>query len=135
VAGVTHELNNPLTVVIGMAELLKQIDPDEKHRQHLDTIFAGAQRCQKIVRSLLSFARQHTTERKLVNVNDLVEATLTFMQYEMRTSNIDVQRDLAPNLPAISVDPHQVQQVFLNIVNNARQAMESSGTFKATSRR
>jgi two-component system NtrC family sensor kinase len=135
VAGVTHELNNPLTVVIGLAELLQMIDQDAKHKKHLDNIVAGAQRCQKIVKSLLSFARQHPTERKLVNVNDLVEATLTFMQYEMRTSNIDVQRDLAPNLPAISVDPHQVQQVFLNIVNNARQAMESSGTFKATSRR
>jgi two-component system NtrC family sensor kinase len=137
VAGVTHELNNPLTVVIGIAELLRQIDNDEKHRKHLDTIVAGAQRCHKIVRSLLSFARQHPSERKLVNVNDLIEATLTFVQYEMRTSNIEIQRQLSPDLPPVHADPHQLQQVFLNIVNNARQAMEpkNSGILKVHSSR
>jgi two-component system NtrC family sensor kinase len=137
VAGVTHELNNPLTVVIGLAELLQMIDPDSKHKKHLDNIMAGAQRCQKIVKSLLSFARQHPTERKLVNVNDLVDATLTFMQYEMRTSNIEVEREFASELPAISADPHQIQQVFLNIVNNARQAMETlpAGKLKVSSAR
>ncbi len=117
--------NIPLTVVIEWRDLLKSIDRDRAHKKFLDTIVAGAQRCHKIVGSLLSFARQHKPERKNLNVNDLVEATLTFMQYELRTSNIEVIRELGINLPAVCADAHQIQQVFLNLVNNARQAMES----------
>lgn len=126
VSGVAHELNNPLTAVIGFAELLKQIDLDPKHSKYLDTIVAGAQRCHKIIQSLLSFARQRPVERKLADVNELLESTLTFMQYELRTSNVEVQREFTRPLPFVSADSHQLQQVFLNMVNNARQAMEAN---------
>lgn len=125
VAGVAHELNNPLTSVIGFSELLKRSDQDPQHQRHLELIFKSALRCQKIVQNLLSFARRHKPERKLASVNTLVEGAVEFLQYQMRTSNIEVALQLDPHLPQAMVDPHQVQQVFLNIINNARQAIES----------
>ena len=128
VAGVAHELNNPLTSVMGFAELLQQSTLDEQHRRYLDMIFKSAKRCQKIVASLLSFARKHAPERKVLNVNGVVESAIEIVAYQLRTSNIEVITNLDPNLPATLVDPHQMQQVFLNIISNARQAMEGQET-------
>ncbi|HMJ88715.1 MAG TPA: ATP-binding protein [Candidatus Acidoferrum sp.] len=125
VAGVTHELNNPLTAVLGFSELLQKTNVDERQHRFIDRIAHSARRCQKIVQSLLSFARQHAPERKATSVNQLIENVVEIMAYEMRTSNIDVQMQLAQALPQVLVDSHQVQQVFLNIVNNGRQAMEA----------
>lgn len=124
VAGVAHELNNPLTSVIGFADLLSTRETDEKSRRHLDLIAKSAHRCHKIVHSLLSFARQHAPERKIVAANDLIDEVLEIMAYDLRTSNVTVVKELAAGLPRILADPHQVQQVFVNILGNARQAIE-----------
>jgi signal transduction histidine kinase/ActR/RegA family two-component response regulator len=124
VAGVAHELNNPLTSVMGFSELLKRADGNPKNQRHLDMIHKSAQRCQKIVQNLLSFARRRQPERKLSNLNELIEAAIEFLQYQLRTSNIEVVARLEARLPKVLVDPHQLQQVFLNIINNARQAIE-----------
>jgi two-component system, NtrC family, sensor kinase len=138
VAGVAHELNNPLTSVMGFSELLKKADQDPQHQRYLDMIHKSSLRCQKIVQSLLSFARRHQPERKLSSLNELLEAAAEMLQYQMRTSNIEVITRLDHKLPKVMVDPHQVQQVFLNIINNARQAIEShlpKGCVKLTSER
>jgi two-component system NtrC family sensor kinase len=124
VAGVAHELNNPLAAVMGFSEMLREADVDAKYRRHLDLIFKAAQRCQKIVQSLLSFARHLKPERKPVSANELVEAVLEIVAYPLRTSNVEVVTQLQPDLPAVLADSHQIQQVLLNIINNARQAIE-----------
>ncbi len=125
VAGVAHELNNPLAAVMGFSEILKDADVDAKYRRYLEMIFKSAQRCQKIVRSLLSFARRHQPERKPVSVNTLVEAVLEMLNYQLRTSNIEVITQFDSTLPVVLADDHQIQQVLLNVVNNARQAIEN----------
>ena len=125
VAGVAHELNNPLAAVMGFSEMLKHADVGETHARHLDLIFKSAQRCQKIVQSLLSFARRAAPERKPVSVNKLIEDVLEMIAYPLRTSNVKVITQFSPKLPVVLADGHQVQQVVLNLMNNARQAIEA----------
>jgi len=124
VAGVAHELNNPLAMVTGFSELLVEMKPDEKFRSHLEIIGKSAQRCHKIVKNLLSFSRIHRPERKMTLINNTVDEVVEFMAYDMKTSNIDVVTDLQTVLPPIIADQHQLQQVFVNILGNARQAVE-----------
>jgi signal transduction histidine kinase/ActR/RegA family two-component response regulator len=124
VAGVAHELNNPLTAVVGFSELLQSMAVEPDVRAHLDRISKSAHRCHKIVESLLSFARQHPPERKPVDLNAAIEEVLRLMAYDLRTSNVSIVRELAPALPDVMADAHQIQQVFVNIIGNARQAME-----------
>ena len=124
VAGVAHELNNPLTAVVGYSELLQDMSTDVKMRENLDRITKSAHRCHKIVHSLLSFARQHAPERKLVQLHSVVDEVLEIMAYDLRTSNVTIVREFASSLPPIMADAHQLQQIFVNILSNARQAIE-----------
>ncbi len=137
VAGVAHELNNPLASVYGFAQLLLRPDAarDAKHDHYLDRILRESQRCHKIVQNLLGFARQSPPERQRLDVNELVRSSLEILQYQLRTANIEVTTHLDQQLPAVIGDSHQLQQVFVNLINNARQAIESyrsSGTLRIT---
>ena len=125
VAGVAHELNNPLATVMGFSEILKSAPVEPKYQRHLLMIFKSAERCQKIVQSLLTFARRHQPERVPVAINELIEEVLEIVAYQLRTNNIVVVREFQPALPPVLADGHQIQQVFINLVNNARQAIEA----------
>jgi signal transduction histidine kinase/ActR/RegA family two-component response regulator len=124
VAGVAHELNNPLTGVLGYAQLLMRRSHDPETRRALEKIDAEATRCKKIVQNLLTFARKQKTAKALIDVNQAVERALELRAYQLRLDNIEVITDLAPDLPQTMADFHQLQQAFLNIIVNAHQAME-----------
>jgi PAS domain S-box-containing protein len=123
-AGVAHEINNPLTGVIGYAELLMQEDVPEHIKGDLEIIHDGAQRVAGIVSGLLKFARQTRPERIPVNINEIIRVTLRLRTYELETNNIKVVTSLASNLPLTVADPGQLQQVFLNLTVNAETEMK-----------
>ena len=125
VAGVAHELNNPLTAVVGFSEMLKVQDMNTQHHHYADMIYNAAQRCQRIVHLLLSFSRPQKPERKPVSVNSMVESVLEIIDYPLRTGNIEVVTRLDRDLPLVMADGNQIQQVLLNILNNSRQAIEA----------
>jgi two-component system NtrC family sensor kinase len=125
VAGVAHELNNPLTSVIGFADLLQHLQLEPKYQGYLVHISKSATRCHKIVNSLLGFSRQHEPERKPVRLNEIADAVIEIIAYDLRTSNVTLNKEYQPNLPPTLGDAHQLQQVILNIISNARQAIEA----------
>ncbi|MGB2643657.1 MAG: PAS domain S-box protein [Candidatus Acidiferrum sp.] len=124
ISGVAHELNNPLTAILGYSQLLisgGQMGP--QGIEYSDKLYKQAQRTHRIVQNLLSFARQHKPERVPVQLNLILEETLALRDYDLRMNHIRVHLELATDLPLTSADPHQLQQVFLNMVNNAVDAM------------
>jgi len=126
-AGIAHEINNPLTSVIGYSQLLSDRDDiPEDAQMDLKAIDEGAQRVAGIIKRLLTFARQTRPERTLTNVNELITNTLDLRAYHLRTNNIKVIADLASDLPITTADPAQLQQVFLNIIVNAETSMKQA---------
>ena len=123
ISGVAHELNNPLATILTWAERLSQRQVDEPTRKGLDTILSESERAAKIVRNLLTFARKRHTTRAIVDLNQVVRETLALRRYEQQLCNITIFEALAAGLPHVFADPHQIQQVLLNLIINAEQAM------------
>jgi PAS domain S-box-containing protein len=123
-SGIAHEINNPLTSVIGFAQLLTQKDLPQDIREDLKIINEGAQRVASIIKRLLTFARQYKPERAYININDIIATTLDLRAYETETGNIKVITQLDPDLPGTIADGGQLQQVFLNIIINAETEMK-----------
>jgi signal transduction histidine kinase/CheY-like chemotaxis protein len=126
VAGVAHELNNPLTGVLGYSQLLMRRNYDPETRRALEKIDAEATRCKKIVQNLLTFARKQKIAKSLIDVNQALERALELRAYQLRLDNVEVVTELGAGLPQTMADFHQLQQAFLNIIVNAHQAMEGA---------
>jgi two-component system NtrC family sensor kinase len=128
ISGVAHELNNPLTAILGYSQLLAdngEVTP--RGAAYVDRLHRQAQRTHRIVQNLLSFARQHKPERTAVELNRVLDDTLLLREYDLRLNNIEIHRSFDAALPLVYGDPHQLQQVFLNILNNAVDAILETG--------
>jgi len=125
-AGIAHELNNPLTSVIGLSQLLAEEDMPDDTKQDIKAIYSEAQRAAAVVKNLLSFARKHAPARQSTQINNVIEDVLKLRAYEHRVNNIQVNSQLDAGLSEIMVDYFQMQQVFLNIILNAEGAMNEA---------
>jgi PAS domain S-box-containing protein len=141
-SGVAHEINNPLASVAGYAEELLDLITEKgglksrdlnEFQEALTTILDQANRCKEIIQSLLNFARQGEFEVIPVKINDLIEKTLVLIDPEIRTFRTKVLKEMEPNLPPAETNPSQLQQVILNIIRNALDAMEPGGELRIVS--
>jgi two-component system NtrC family sensor kinase len=128
IAGVAHELNNPLTSVIGYAQLIRTMPPGDKLSARLDTIRKEAERCRRIVQNLLRFARVHVPDRRPFSLNEVVENMAQLLSYPVRSSGCRIALELDRSIPSIVGDAHEIEQAMVNLVTNAQQAMSSGET-------
>ncbi len=131
--GVAHEINNPLTGVLGQAQLLlEKLPADHACRKPVERIESAAQRCRRIVRALLDFAREKNYNFNACDAEKMLEETLDFTKTEMDSKNINLLKDIAPGMPPVRASFGHIQQVFLNIVTNAIQAIPKGGTIEVS---
>ncbi len=123
-AGVAHELNNPLSIVIGNALLLAEEMEGTALAERAQRVQTAADRCGRIVRSFLAMARQRQAEMRPAALQELVDASLSLLAYSMRTSGVTVEQAIAADLPSLKCDPDQMVQVLANLLTNARQSLE-----------
>jgi two-component system NtrC family sensor kinase len=128
VSGVAHEVNNPLSGIVGFTDLLLE-NPElpDFARENLGIILQEAERTRLIVQNMLRFAREMPPQRELVQINAVLRQTLKLRSYGLANRNVEILERLAENLPVVVADPHQIEQVFLNILNNAFDAIEPCG--------
>jgi len=129
VAGIAHEINNPLTGILVFSSLVakdEKLDPALK--SDLDTVIRETERCAGIVRGLLEFSRESVPQKSPISLNDVLDASLALVENQAQFLNITIVRNYAQDLPQLSADPNQLEQVFINMLLNASHAMEHGGT-------
>ena len=125
ISGVAHELNNPLAVIKGYLELILAHHPLETQtRSDLQKVAQECSRTAKLVRNFLAFAREQPSHRAMVNFNELIERVCELRRFDLRSSGVEMKLELSPNLPKTCADADQTQQILLNLITNAIQAME-----------
>ena len=134
-AGVAHEINNPMGVILGFAQgILKTLSEDDPLRRPLTTIEKESLRCNRIVQNLLDFARHSEPTPHLTNINELINASCDLIEHQTSLQNVKLIKGYNSALPSIMADPNQLQQVFINIMLNAYQAMPDGGTLHIATR-
>ncbi len=126
VAGVAHELNNPLTAVVGYAQLLLETCEDPEVREDLERINREAQRSARIVQNLLAFARQQSSEKHAIELGQVLGKAIDLLAYQLQVNNISLVREFTSEPMIALADRYQLQQVFLNLITNAYQAMHKA---------
>ncbi len=134
ISGITHELNNPLGAIMGYSQLmLKRLEKGggmqlpEKFVRNLQSVSSEAERASKIIKNLLTFARRRQPDKAPVDINEVIESTFDLRSYDLQVNDVHVELQLGQRLPLILADFNQLQQVFLNLINNAVQAMLDKG--------
>src|SRR5207302_4931961 len=123
IAGVAHELNNPLTAVLGVTELLRDSTGDDSSRRQLEIAHRQARRAAQIVQSLLTFSRPPQPRKICLNLSELIQRSLQLHEHSLRSNSITVDFSAPPDLPLILGDASQLTQVFLNLIANAEPAI------------
>ncbi|MBI5188421.1 MAG: HAMP domain-containing protein [Nitrospirae bacterium] len=135
-AGVAHEINSPLTGIVTFGHLLLKKFPDgSQDREDIEVIIEQANRCSTIIKGLLGFARATSVEKGPVNINDILNHSLNMVRHKADFFNIKIVLNLDESLPPIKADASQIQQVFLNMIINAADAMDGKGTFTVCTRK
>jgi len=124
-SGVAHEINNPLTGIIGYTEMLLMKNEDETTKKYLQNVYDAANRCKRIVANMLAFSRQNTAEKSMENINEIIDKTIELHEYWLKSTNIKIIRNY-DKVPAVSIDRQQVQQVLLNLLINAEHAISET---------
>lgn len=124
IAGIIHELNDPLSAILGFSEILQSLDADPEVKKYIGNIHVAAVRSAKIVEGLLTFMRKREMEFHVININDVIRQTVSLFEYQMRTRDISLTLSLCGNELPVKGDAYKLQQVFFNILMNALQALE-----------
>ncbi|MEN6537115.1 MAG: ATP-binding protein, partial [Bryobacteraceae bacterium] len=128
-AGVAHEINNPLGGIMALTALsLEDMKPDDPNRENMEEVLRQSERCRDIVRGLLEFSRQSEAHMELVDLNKVLNDTVALLERQALFFNINIVRNIEPLLPPVMADRSQLQQLFMNILMNAVQAMNERGT-------
>ena len=134
-AGVAHELNNPLQGIVTYSHLLlERLSSDSPARDSIQKIVTQANRCTEIIRGLLDFSRPRLPQKKLSNVSAVLQQCVALVEDQALFHNIEIVRHLTEALPQVVVDPAQIQQVFMNLLINAAEAMNGEGRLTLTTR-
>ncbi len=135
-AGVAHELNSPLTAIVGNSQLLlRETDPSSPHYQLIKDIKNSGTRCQRIIQNLLTFSRQEEYTFEEINMNEVVESALGLLSYQIEKSNMELVKKLAPELPLLLGNEHGLEQIVINLLLNAKDAIESKALVEANGKK